>query len=157
MRTILQRVKWAKVSVDGATIGEIGPGLLVLAGIGQGDTADDLALMAEKIVNLRIHEDAEGKMNLSLLETGGALLVISQFTLHADCRKGRRPSFIRAAPPEMASAMFDDFVARLRAFGGKVETGRFGAMMEVELLNWGPVTITLDTEELKSSRKNLEQ
>lgn len=153
MRTILQRVKWAKVSVDGAVVGEIGPGLLVLAGIGAGDTPDDLALMAEKIVNLRIHQDDAGKMNLSLLETGGALLVISQFTLHADCRKGRRPSFIRAAPPDQARAMFDDFVARLRAFGGRVETGRFGAMMDVELLNWGPVTIILDTEELKSSRR----
>ncbi|GAB4323579.1 MAG: D-aminoacyl-tRNA deacylase [Candidatus Sumerlaeia bacterium] len=153
MRTILQRVKWARVSTGGAVVGEIGPGLLVLAGLGAEDSEEDLDLMAEKIVNLRIHEDDGGKMNLSLLETGGALLVISQFTLYADCRKGRRPSFVKAAAPERARVLFAQFVERLRALGVCVQTGRFGAMMDVELCNAGPVTVILDTADLRAPRR----
>ena len=154
MKTVIQRVKWARVTVGSEIAGEIGPGLLVLAGIADGDSEAELDLMAAKIINLRIHEDSDGKMNLSLLETGGEILVISQFTLHADCRKGRRPSFIKAAPPDRAEALFNQFVQKLRTHGLDVQTGRFGEMMQVELNNWGPVTIIIDTDDLKAPRRH---
>lgn len=150
MKVILQRVREASVTVDGTVVGQIGPGLLVLAGMAEGDDDATLDLMGGKIVNLRIFEDDAGKMNLSLLEAGGSLLVVSQFTLFADCRKGRRPNFMGAAPPAFARELFDRFVERLRALGPRVETGVFQAMMEVRLNNWGPVTIALDSRDLKS-------
>lgn len=148
MKVILQRVREASVTVEGVVAGEIGEGFVVLAGIAAGDSELTLQKMAEKIINLRVFEDSEGKMNRSLLDTGGSVLVVSQFTLFADCRKGRRPNFMGAAPPEMASEMFDQFVRLLRAAVPKVETGVFQAMMEVKLNNWGPVTIALDSGEL---------
>lgn len=147
MRILLQRVREAQVDVEGETVGRIGRGLLLLVGIGAEDAPAILEPMAQKIANLRIFGDAEGKMNLSLVDVGGEILAVSQFTLHADCRKGRRPSFVRAAPPEAALKLFDDFVAALRRLGIKVETGRFGAMMDVRLVNEGPVTIWLDSAE----------
>jgi D-tyrosyl-tRNA(Tyr) deacylase len=150
VRVVLQRVSRASVTTSGNVVGEIGRGFLVLAGIGHDDTEQDYKFMADKIVNLRVFEDEEGKMNRSLLETGGSLLVVSQFTLFADCRKGRRPSFINAAPPEKASADFDKFLALLKQYRIKVESGVFGAMMDVELVNDGPVTIILDSQELQS-------
>lgn len=153
VRIVLQRVKRAVVRIEGEIVGEIGHGFLVLAGIAREDTEVDYRLMAEKIVNLRVFEDEEGKMNRSLLETGGSLLVVSQFTLFADCRKGRRPSFINAAPPEKASADFDLFISILKENAIRVETGRFGTMMDVELVNSGPVTIIMDTQELRSTTR----
>ncbi|HOE62446.1 MAG TPA: D-aminoacyl-tRNA deacylase [Candidatus Sumerlaeota bacterium] len=150
MRVVLQRVKKAKVNINGEIVGEIGAGFLVLAGIAQDDTLEDYRMMAEKILNLRVFEDDAGKMNRSLIETNGALLVVSQFTLFADCRKGRRPSFISAAPPDKASADFDIFVNILREQCVKVETGRFAAMMDVELVNAGPVTIIMDSHEKRA-------
>ena len=152
MKAILQRVREASVTVDGAVVGQIGPGLLVLAGMAEGDDEAILQLMASKIVNLRIFQDEAGKMNRSLLDVGGALLVVSQFTLFADCRKGRRPNFMGAAPPDVARDLFDRFVGHLRALGPRVETGVFQAMMEVSLINWGPVTIVLDSAELTAPR-----
>ena len=133
MKAVLQRVREASVTVDGRVVGEIGAGLLVLAGMASGDDEASLRAMAAKIVNLRIFEDDAGKMNLSLLDTGGALLVVSQFTLFADCRKGRRPSFMGAAPPADAAALFERFVAILREMCPRVETGVFQAMMGVRL------------------------
>jgi D-tyrosyl-tRNA(Tyr) deacylase len=149
MRVVLQRVRSAEVVVDGNTVGQIGKGLLVLAGISGEDTEDDLRYMAGKIVNLRIFEDEERKLNRSLLDIKGEMLVISQFTLYADCRKGRRPSFVAAAPPDKASVMFDRFVDTLKEFSLKVETGVFQAMMDISLCNYGPVTITMDSGEMK--------
>ncbi|MBX7244888.1 MAG: D-tyrosyl-tRNA(Tyr) deacylase [Candidatus Sumerlaeaceae bacterium] len=148
MKAILQRVREASVDVDGQTVGRIGPGLLVLAGFTASDDRRALEAVATKMVNLRIFEDNDGKMNLSLLETGGGLLVVSQFTLYADCRKGRRPSFMNAAPPDQAKSLYEEFVGICRSLGPQVETGIFAAMMEVRLNNWGPVTITLDSDEL---------
>jgi D-tyrosyl-tRNA(Tyr) deacylase len=145
MRAVVQRVSRARVRVNGQTTGEIGTGLLILLGVGQGDTAREADYLLDKIINLRIFEDAGGKMNLSLLETGGQLMVISQFTLYADCRKGRRPSFTDAAPPGEAQRLYDDFVTAARIRGLHVATGIFQALMEVELVNSGPVTILLDT------------
>lgn len=152
MRAILQRVREASVTVDGAVVGQIGPGLLVLAGMAEGDDEATLQLMASKIVNLRIFQDEAGKMNRSLLDAGGALLVVSQFTLFADCRKGRRPNFMGAAPPDVARELFDRFVGHLKALGPRVETGVFQAMMDVSLTNWGPVTIVLDSADLTAGR-----
>jgi len=152
MRVVVQRVSRASVEVDGRVTGAIGRGFLVLAGFADGDTSADLAPMADKIVHLRVFSDDEDKMNRSLLDEGGGLLVVSQFTLHADCRKGRRPSFTRAAAPDRATALFDEFVERLRGLGAHVETGVFGAMMNVELVNAGPVTIVLDSDDLKRPR-----
>lgn len=152
MRAILQRVREASVTVDGAVVGQIGPGLLVLAGMAEGDDEAALQLMASKIVNLRIFQDEAGKMNRSLLDAGGALLVVSQFTLFADCRKGRRPNFMGAAPPDVARELFDRFVGHLKALGPRVETGVFQAMMDVSLTNWGPVTIVLDSADLTAGR-----
>ena len=149
MKVVIQRVTEASVTVDTETVGAIGPGLLLLVGIAPGDTDAVMQAVAAKITNLRIFEDAEGRMNLSLLETGGAILAVSQFTLFADCRKGRRPSFTSAAPPEQASRLFSRFVEILREQVARVETGVFQAMMEVRLNNWGPVTILLDSRELR--------
>ncbi|MCX7718771.1 MAG: D-aminoacyl-tRNA deacylase [Candidatus Sumerlaeaceae bacterium] len=148
MRAVLQRVREASVTVDGRVTGSIGEGLLVLAGFGHGDSDATLAPMASKIVNLRIFEDEAGRMNLSLLDRVLPVLVVSQFTLYADCRKGRRPSFTDAAPPAEAERLYTVFVDMLRSLGPRVETGEFGAMMEVRLLNWGPVTIVLDSTDL---------
>ncbi len=146
MRVVLQRVSRAAVRVDGKTVGEIGRGFLVLAGFAPTDADAALEWMAEKILGLRLFGDAEGKMNRDLAEVGGAVLVVSQFTLYGDARKGRRPSFIAAAPPEIAIPLYERFVAMLRANAGgiPVATGEFGAMMEVELVNDGPVTLLLE-------------
>jgi D-tyrosyl-tRNA(Tyr) deacylase len=145
MRAVIQRVSRASVTVDGETVGEIGAGLLVLLGVSVDDSEADAGYLAEKTVNLRIFEDEAGKMNRSLVEFGGGLLVVSQFTLYGDARKGRRPSFIKAALPERANELYEHFVDRSREFVGKVECGRFQAMMDVELVNDGPVTILLDS------------
>ena len=145
MRAIIQRVTQAKVEVEGAVSGEIGAGLLVLLGASQLDTPADADYLAEKIVQLRIFPDDAGKMNRSLLETGGALLVVSQFTLYGDCRKGRRPSFDRAAPPEQARVLYEHFVTAARRLCPRVETGVFQAHMAVSLVNDGPVTLIVDS------------
>ncbi len=145
MRAVIQRVNRAQVQVEGRMTGEIGKGLLVLLGVGREDAPRDADYLLDKILNLRIFEDPEGKMNLSLLDVGGGLMVISQFTLYADCRKGRRPSFTDAGPPEEARKLYDYFVAQAEARGMKVATGIFQALMEVELVNFGPVTILLDS------------
>ncbi len=144
MRVVLQRASRAAVRVDGQTVGAIGRGFVVLAGFAPGDGEVALAWMADKIAGLRLFADADGKMNLPLADVGGRLLVISQFTLYGDASKGRRPSFVDAAPPAQAEALYDRFVALLRERGLEVETGRFGAMMEVELVNDGPVTLVLE-------------
>jgi D-tyrosyl-tRNA(Tyr) deacylase len=146
MRAVIQRVKEARVEVDGETVGRIGEGVLVLLGAGKDDTEEDAQYLAEKILSLRIFEDTEGKMNLSVMETGGSVLVVSQFTLYGDCRKGRRPSFDKAAPTEIAERLYELFVDELKERGAKVETGRFRAMMDVHLVNWGPVTLMLDSK-----------
>ncbi len=144
MRAVVQRVRRASVSVDGKTMGEIGRGLVILLGIGHGDGEDQARWLARKIANLRIFEDERGLFNHSLLDVEGEALVVSQFTLYADARKGRRPSFVNAAPPEMAEPMVDRFVELLRAEGVPVQTGVFGARMLVEIFNDGPVTILLE-------------
>ena len=146
MRVVLQRVSRAAVRVDDKTLGSIGTGFVVLAGFAPGDTEPTLDWMAEKILGLRLFGDAQGKMNLDLDEVNGALLVVSQFTLYGDARKGRRPSFIDAAPPAVAASLYERFVALLRERSGglRVETGEFGAMMDVELVNDGPVTLILE-------------
>jgi D-tyrosyl-tRNA(Tyr) deacylase len=144
MRIVLQRVARAKVTVDGRVTGEIGRGLLLLTGFTDGDTEDALAWMADKVVGLRIFPDDEGKMNRSVEDVGGGLLVVSQFTLYGDTRKGRRPSFIDAARPEVAIPLYERFLQMLRATGRPVQTGEFGAMMDVELVNDGPVTLILE-------------
>ena len=145
MRAVLQRVKRASVVVAGETIGAIQHGLLVLLGVHQTDTAEQTRWLADKIAGLRIFEDANGKMNVSVQDARGSILVVSQFTLYADCQKGRRPSFIAAAPPEIAEPLYEQFANNLRALGIPVATGKFGADMRVELVNEGPVTIVLDT------------
>jgi D-tyrosyl-tRNA(Tyr) deacylase len=144
VRVVLQRVSRAAVRIDGQAVGAIGRGFVVLAGFAPADGESALAWMADKIAGLRVFADAEGKMNLPLGEVGGAVLVISQFTLYGDASKGRRPSFVDAAPPAQAEALYDRFVALLRARSLAVETGRFGAMMDVELVNDGPVTLVLE-------------
>lgn len=145
MRIVLQRVSSARVVVDGAVAGEIGPGLLVLLGVTHGDTEEQARLLAGKVARLRIFEDDQGKMNRSVADAGGSVLVVSQFTLYGDCRKGRRPSFDAAAPPEHARALYERFVAEVRALGLPVATGVFQAHMQVELVNDGPVTMVLDS------------
>ncbi|MCH7519755.1 MAG: D-tyrosyl-tRNA(Tyr) deacylase [Candidatus Dadabacteria bacterium] len=148
MRIILQRVKEASVKVEGDVIAQIGKGALVLLGAGKEDSEHDVEYLVDKILNLRIFEDEEGKMNLSVLDSGGEVLVVSQFTLYGDCRKGRRPSFDKAAPPEVAENLYELFVKKVRERGVKVETGKFRAMMDVHLVNWGPVTLMLDSKKL---------
>ncbi|HET6199361.1 MAG TPA: D-aminoacyl-tRNA deacylase [Candidatus Acidoferrales bacterium] len=148
MRAVVQRVSQACVVVEARVTGEIAAGLLVLLGVGRADTSETAAVMAEKIVNLRIFNDEQGKMNRSLLDTGGAILVVSQFTLYGDARGGRRPSFIQAAPPEPGKSLYEEFVRALAALGNRVETGVFQAHMSVELTNDGPVTILLDSDKL---------
>ena len=145
MRAVVQRVSRAKVSVNGEITGEIGRGLLVLLGVGAGDTRADADYLAEKTIGLRIFEDAGRKMNLSVAEIAGALLVVSQFTLYGDVRRGKRPSFDAAAPPQAARELYEYFVEKIRAAGLRCETGRFQEMMQVELVNEGPVTILLDS------------
>ena len=146
MRAVLQRVSRARVSVEGKTTGEIKAGLLVLLGVGINDTEADAAYLVDKTINLRIFDDEDGKMNLSILDIGGGLLVVSQFTLYAHTRKGRRPSYIGAATPEEANRLYEYFVSEARKHIDKVETGRFQAMMDVELVNAGPVTIILESQ-----------
>jgi D-tyrosyl-tRNA(Tyr) deacylase len=148
MRAVLQRVSRAKVSVEGETVGEIGKGILVLLGVSNDDTEKDAVYLLEKTLNLRIFEDTDQKMNFSLLDIKGELLVVSQFTLYADVRKGRRPSFVEAAAPEKADSLYEFFVAEARKQIKKVETGRFRAMMDIELINDGPVTIIIDSRKL---------
>jgi D-tyrosyl-tRNA(Tyr) deacylase len=144
MRVVLQRVTEASVLVEGGVVGEIGPGLVLLVGISGKESRDDLVWLAEKCVHLRVFPDDAGKMNRSLADFGGEILAVSQFTLYGDCRKGRRPSFTAAAPSDLASGVFDDFLDALRDQGVKVETGIFGEMMEVHLVNDGPVTLILE-------------
>ena len=146
MIAVVQRVKQSKVTVDGEVIGQIGPGLLILLGVADTDSKDDIDYLADKVSNLRIFEDETGKMNRSLIETGGAMLVVSQFTLLGDCRKGRRPSFVHAARPEMAESFYRAFIEAVRSKGISVATGRFGAMMDVALVNDGPVTIIVESK-----------
>lgn len=148
MRAVLQRVARARVTVEGQTVGSIDRGLLVLLGVAAGDPPGAEELLARKTAELRIFPDDEGKMNRSLVDVGGAALVVSQFTLLADCKKGRRPSFIGAAPPAEADARYQRFCEQLRGHGLRVETGRFQTEMQVELTNQGPVTIVLDTRDL---------
>jgi D-aminoacyl-tRNA deacylase len=146
MRAVVQRVSRAKVTVNAEIAGEIGPGLLVLLGIGQMDTEADATHLAEKISGLRVFEDDQGKMNLSAQQVGGSVLAISQFTLYGDVRRGKRPSFDAAAPPEKAHQLYEFFIEQIRSAGLRCETGRFQEMMKVELINEGPVTILLDSE-----------
>jgi D-tyrosyl-tRNA(Tyr) deacylase len=153
LKAVIQRVTKASVSVGAETVGSIGPGLVVLLGVAQGDTVDAARRLAEKTARLRIFSDAEGRFNLSLLDSGGEALVVSQFTLLADSRKGRRPSFTRAAPPEEAEPLVGEYEAALRRLGVRVAGGRFGAHMQVEILNDGPVTIILDSAELERPRR----
>lgn len=148
MRAVVQRVKSARVTVEDEVVGEIGPGLVVFLGVGEDDTCDDLSYLVDKVANLRIFEDDDGKMNLSALQLGLQVLVVSQFTLWGDCRRGRRPSFSHAAPPEKAVAMYEEYVRRLQGAGLSVETGRFQATMTVSVENDGPVTILLDSDRL---------
>jgi D-tyrosyl-tRNA(Tyr) deacylase len=146
MRAVVQRVIEAKVSVDRETVGEIGNGLVILLGIGQEDDERDMEYLANKIINLRAFDDENGKMNLSLLDTGGELLIISQFTLYGDCRKGKRPSFDKAARPQIAEILYRKFIKYCQDFGIKVETGKFQTVMLVEIKNDGPVTLIVDSK-----------
>jgi D-tyrosyl-tRNA(Tyr) deacylase len=145
MRAVVQRVRRASVTVDRRVVGTVGQGLLVLLGVGRADTEEDVAYVAGKIRNLRLFTDTTGKMNLSVAEVGGAVLVVSQFTLLGDCRRGRRPSYTEAASPERARALYEAVVERLRQDGLSVQTGEFRAMMDVDLVNDGPVTVLLDS------------
>lgn len=147
MRACIQRVTESQVTVADAVVGRIEKGLVVLLGVASGDAEEEVAWLADKIVGLRVFEDEEGKMNRSLGEVGGAMLVVSQFTLYGDCRRGRRPSFTEAAPPELAERLYEAFVARVRAAGIEVATGRFREHMFVSLVNDGPVTLWIDTAE----------
>jgi len=146
MRAVLQRVSRARVLVDGAVLGEIGRGLLVLLGVSRADDRAQARWLAEKVVALRIFEDADGKMNRDVTEVGGGVLVVSQFTLYGDCKKGRRPSFVEAAAPDIAIPLYEEFVNAVKALGIPTATGRFGAMMLVELVNDGPVTLIVDSK-----------
>lgn len=153
MRAVVQRVSHASVKVDGQTVGQIGRGLLVLLGVGQGDTQEDALYLARKIAGLRIFADAQGKMNLALADVGGGVLVVSQFTLYGDTRKGNRPSFVGAAPPETGRRLYEQFCDLLAQQGVHVETGVFQAHMQVHLVNDGPVTLWLDSAERLSPRR----
>lgn len=146
MRAVVQRVKGASVTVDNEEVGKIDQGFLVLLGVEDADTTDDVAYLAEKVCNLRVFEDDQDKMNLSLVDVKGELLVVSQFTLYGDCRKGRRPSFIAAARPEYANEMYEKFLEECKKHVDKVEHGKFQAHMEVELINDGPVTLLIDSK-----------
>ncbi len=148
MRAVVQRVTRARVSVEERVTGEIGAGLVILLGVGRNDSDADAGPFAEKVANLRIFDDTEGKMNRSLLDTHGAALVVSQFTLYGDARGQRRPSYLGAAPPDVANRLYEEFVGALRALGVRVETGVFQARMAVELVNDGPVTILLDSDKV---------
>lgn len=145
MRAVVQRVSRASVTIEGQVVGQIGAGLLTLLGVTHEDTPDKARWLAEKLCGLRIFEDDAGKMNRSLLDVQGSMLIVSQFTLYGDCAKGRRPSFIGAARPEVAIPLYETFIDAVRGLGVKAETGRFGAMMHVELINEGPVTLIVDT------------
>ncbi len=149
MKAVIQRVRRAEVRVEGKPVGTIGMGIVLLLGIKAGDTEAEVEYLAEKTPALRIFNDSDGKMNLSLQDVRGEMLVISQFTLYGDCRKGRRPSYTDAAGPEVAETLYDKFIEILRFRGMKVQTGIFGASMDVELTNWGPVTLILDTSGVK--------
>jgi D-tyrosyl-tRNA(Tyr) deacylase len=155
MRAVIQRVKYASVTIDGAIKSKIAQGFLILFGAGEGDNSEDADFLAKKVAGMRIFCDENDKMNLSLADIGGSIIVVSQFTLYADCRRGNRPSFTNAAPPAEANELYEYFVWLLRETYGiqDVQTGEFGADMKVELLNDGPVTIILDSDELKRSRK----
>ena len=153
MRVVIQRVSRAAVAIGGETVAEIGRGLLLLVGVAQGDGQEEARRLAAKAAELRIFSDAAGKFNLSLLDVGGQALVVSQFTLLADARRGRRPSFSAAAPPAVAEPLVEAFAGALRDMGVAVQTGRFGAKMAVELVNDGPVTIVLDSEDLERPRR----
>jgi D-tyrosyl-tRNA(Tyr) deacylase len=156
MKACIQRVSRAKVTVAGETAGQIAQGFLVLLGVAEDDTETEARQLADKIVGLRVFEDDQEKMNLALVDVGGAMLVVSQFTLLADCRKGRRPSFVAAAPPELAEKLYQVFVDVVAQHGIPVATGRFRQHMEVELVNDGPVTLMLDTEELARRGRRIE-
>jgi D-tyrosyl-tRNA(Tyr) deacylase len=149
MRAVVQRVSSSRVVVAGEVVGQIGRGLLVLLGVRTGDTEAQARWLADKIVGLRVFEDGQGKMNVSVADAGGSVLAVSQFTLYGDCEKGRRPSFIEAARPEVAEPLYEAFAHMMRLHGVPVATGRFGAMMQVELTNDGPVTLILDAPELR--------
>ena len=151
MRAVLTRVKYASVTIDGQTVGKIGPGFLILLGIGPEDTEEHARVLAEKALSLRIFEDENGKMNLGLDAIGGAVLVVSQFTLYGNCRKGRRPSFTEAAPPELGNELYEKFLSICEDLGYPPQHGRFGADMKVESLNDGPVTLILDTDQLMNT------
>ena len=152
MRAVLTRVKYASVTIDGQTVGKIGPGFLILLGVGPADTEKECRLLAEKALGLRVFEDENGKMNLGLEQVGGQVLVVSQFTLYGNCRKGRRPSFAEAAPPELGEAMYKRFLELCGELGYPPQHGRFGADMKVESVNDGPVTLLLDTDQLQGPR-----
>ena len=152
MRAVLTRVKYASVTIDGQTVGKIGPGFLILLGVGPADTEKECRLLAEKALGLRVFEDENRKMNLGLEQVGGQVLVVSQFTLYGNCRKGRRPSFAEAAPPELGEAMYERFLELCGELGYPPQHGRFGADMKVESLNDGPVTLLLDTDQLQGPR-----
>lgn len=152
MRAVVQRVSRAKVTIDGAVHGEIGKGFLILLGVCEGDTEAEAVYLADKCVGLRVFTDENDKMNLAAADVGGGLLVISQFTLYGDCKKGKRPNFMRAARPELAVPLYEKFLTRCRKSGLPVETGVFGADMAVELVNDGPVTILMDTEEMRGEK-----
>ena len=151
MRAVLTRVKYASVTIDGQTVGKIGPGFLILLGVGPEDTEDHARVLAEKALGLRIFEDENGKMNLGLDAVKGQVLVVSQFTLYGNCRKGRRPSFTEAAGPELGNALYEKFLSICEELGYPPQHGRFGADMKVESLNDGPVTLILDTDQLMNS------
>lgn len=153
MRIVIQRVSEASVSVDGNVVGEIGKGFMLLIGVAKGDTSDEAVALVEKISKMRIFEDENEKMNLSLTDVGGSVLAISQFTLCAECRRGNRPDFFNAAPPAEANELYELFISEMRNKGITTEKGIFGADMKVSLINDGPVTIVLDSEDLKKSRK----
>ena len=152
MKAVLTRVKYASVAIDGETVGKIGQGFLILLGVGPNDTEQECRLLAEKALGLRIFEDKNGKMNLGLEQVGGEVLVVSQFTLYGNCRKGRRPSFAEAAGPELGNALYEKFLSDCAELGYPPQHGRFGADMKVESLNDGPVTLILDTDQLQSPR-----